>query len=88
MAKKPLWTEENLPPESLLWSLGLLSKDRETKPQKTDGSPSPEFKSFELADMFGKFTEVMKQGGRIRLGGDRTIGRGMLTVRLSEGVIR
>jgi CRISPR-associated protein Cmr4 len=88
VAKGALWTEENLPAESLLWSLGLLSKDRRPEPKKKDGSQSPAVKPFELADMFGKFTEVMKQGGRIRLGGDRTIGRGMLSVRLSEGVIR
>lgn len=75
VAKGALWTEENLPAESLLWSLALISKDRRPK-----GNKKPE-------DMLQNFTKLMEEGNRrLRLGGDRTIGRGMLSVRVSEGV--
>lgn len=80
VAKGALWTEENLPAESLLWSLALISKDRRPK---DDGG---KVVSFSPKVMLDRFTAVMKDGSRRRLGGDRTVGRGMLSVRISEGV--
>lgn len=77
-----LWTEENLPAESLLWNLGLLSSDR--RPLKKSQQREVELKALEPEKLLACFQKGVEKTNRIRLGGDRTIGRGMLSVRLSQ----
>ncbi|HMU41034.1 MAG TPA: type III-B CRISPR module RAMP protein Cmr4 [Pseudomonadota bacterium] len=93
VAKGALWTEESLPSESLLWSLGLVSKDR--RPLRRDSKSSNQSTAAGTSDKKPELTSqqmlacldaVVTEKSRIRLGGDRTIGRGMLSVRLSQGV--
>lgn len=73
VAKGALWTEESLPSESLLWSLATMVNSRKTKS-----------KEGEAKVLVGKVSEALKGHGRIRLGGDRTIGRGWMGVRLMD----
>lgn len=88
VAKGALWTEENLPSESLLWSLGLVSKDRRppfhNRQNGNQPPAAPPLKPEKILECLDAV--VTKKKSRIRLGGDRTIGRGMLSVRLLQGV--
>lgn len=89
VANGALWTEENLPAESLLWSLGLFSKDRRPPVRKgLSGNEPAVLVPLAPKQMLACLDAVMREQSRIRLGGDRTIGRGILSVQLSQGVTR
>ncbi len=79
VAKGALWTEENLPAESVLWSLGLFSHDRRK------GGESKQSLAVRQEEQRRLFREAATQVSRIRLGGDRTVGRGVVAIRLSQG---
>lgn len=65
-----LWTEESLPSETVLWTMATFADSR---------NPRREGKSENLCELFtGKVDEL----SRIYLGGDRSVGRGMVGLRL------
>jgi CRISPR-associated protein Cmr4 len=69
-----LWTEEHLPSDTLLYSPLHASRPR------TDKTPD----SLKTADDVLAFVHALKLD-RIQLGGDETIGRGIVKLRLSGG---
>lgn len=77
-----LWTEESLPSESLLWSLALYSKDRRPKDVRQSDEKEHGFSGSREAvrDLF--VNKLAARCTRIRLGGDRTVGRGIVGVRV------
>jgi CRISPR-associated protein Cmr4 len=68
-----LWTEESLPAETLLWSTALFSDGR-----RKGGSPK-------AAELQAQFVKKARAQHRIRLGGDRTVGRGLVGLRVLDG---
>jgi CRISPR-associated protein Cmr4 len=70
-----LWTEEHLPPDTLMYAPIFASKPR------VDKDPSPDI------DSAGKVLQWLSQKceGRILAGGDETVGRGMLYARFNGG---
>jgi CRISPR-associated protein Cmr4 len=73
--KAGLWTEESLPCDSLLYSVVHVRPSRNLK---ADSSPSPN-------DLSAKLREGLEgSGGLIQLGGNETVGQGMLRVRFLE----
>jgi len=84
VADGALWTEESLPAETLLWSLAFFAKERPSREakDKPDDSRKPPLEAEELRT---KLAAVAQQMTRIRLGGDRTVGRGIVGLRLREG---
>ncbi len=76
VAKRQLWTEENLPAESLLW--GALAFER---------SHYTRFGYKGAAFMREQFinSEVISGRRRLRLGGNRTVGRGLVGLQILEG---
>jgi CRISPR-associated protein Cmr4 len=72
--KGALWSEESLPAESLLWTLALFSDERGKKENRR-----------KAADLRDRFHALAQQRSRIRLGGDRTTGRGIVGVRVRAG---
>lgn len=70
--KGALWTEEALPSESLLWSVAMISDGR-----IPDGRGQERRGANALNECFS--TKLSKQG-RIFLGGDRTVGRGLVAL--------
>ncbi len=96
VANGALWTEEALPAESLLWSVVLVADERADKPPL--GNPTPDgakrqpMKAHELQQELSRAFGALHSKDtktppieRIRLGGDRSIGRGIVGVRLSNG---
>lgn len=73
VAKGALWSEEALPAESLLWTLAFVSDSR--RPAPAEGG------KIAARDLHKAFTDAA-QDRRIRLGGDRTVGRGLVGVRV------
>lgn len=71
VANGALWTEESLPAESLLWSLAFFADAR---------APSGDARKAQA--LRSRLLEEMKAMNRIRLGGDRTVGRGLVGVRV------
>jgi CRISPR-associated protein Cmr4 len=72
--KGALWSEESLPAESLLWTVALFGDEHGKKEKRQTA-----------ADLQKKFRELAKQRSRIRLGGDRTTGRGIVGVHVRTG---
>jgi CRISPR-associated protein Cmr4 len=72
-----LWTEEALPSESVLWSLVMISDSRQRENRRT--------KYARAEDLDKKFGEKLAEHPRIFLGGDRTVGRGLVALRRKEG---
>ncbi|MCK6530089.1 type III-B CRISPR module RAMP protein Cmr4 [Myxococcota bacterium] len=70
VAKGALWSEESIPAESFLWSLGTFTGDR--RPGEEAGAGA----------MRRDFVAAARECARIRLGGDRTVGRGVVGVRV------
>lgn len=70
-----LWSEESLPAESLLWSLAFFSDGKRKRTER-------KYEAHEFASTFGTQLGTL---GRIRIGGDRTVGRGIVGVRHSNG---
>lgn len=73
VSRGALWTEESLPAESVLWSVAMFADSR---------NPNRTGKRDELREAF-----VDKAGelSRIYLGGDRSVGRGMVGLRVASG---
>lgn len=76
VARGALWTEEALPPESLLWSLAFVENDR--RPEKYRAEERQGSASM-LQTLRGSV------GARLRLGGDQGTGRGLVGLRWKEG---
>jgi CRISPR-associated protein Cmr4 len=74
VAQGALWTEEHLPSDTLLYAPLHASKPR------TDKTPN----GLKTADDVLAFVRALKLD-RIQLGGDETIGRGIVRLRLSGG---
>lgn len=81
VAQSALWTEESLPAETLLWSIGFFAKERPKRGDVTEGKADGREPS-ELRKTLG---DKLKEMSRIRLGGDRTTGRGIVGIRLTQG---
>ncbi len=83
VADGALWTEEALPAESLLWSVVFTAqerKERSTADKEAGGEKRDPYQAEKLRD---ELTKALQQKARIRLGGDRSVGRGIVGVRLS-----
>jgi CRISPR-associated protein Cmr4 len=70
-----LWSEESFPAESLLWTLVAVSDAR----RKRNGTPH------KAADLAQSFCDIAESRTRIRLGGDQTVGRGVIGVNAWKG---
>jgi len=70
-----LWTEEHLPSETLLYATLFASKPR---------APSPPA-DLQDAQAVLRFVKDAIDGKRLQLGGDATVGRGIVKVRFVEG---
>lgn len=70
-----LWYEESLPPESLLYSVVLATDPRDKSNTLEDAN---EVINFVRQDVFSK-------ADRFQLGGDETVGRGIVKIRLLGG---
>lgn len=82
-----LWSEESLPAETILWSTAFFADGRRKPARTTEAEekrrpPHRSYKADELRRIFGAAGARL---GRIRLGGDRTIGRGIVGIRVTEG---
>ncbi len=75
VARGALWSEEHLPSDTLLYALLFASKPRANSP------PS----DLQDAASVLKFVTDRIDGKRLQLGGDATVGRGFVKVRISEG---
>lgn len=83
VANGALWTEESLPAETLLWSLAFFAEERPARASKDKPDTSPALlDATALRKRVGEEAAAMT---RIRIGGDRTIGRGVVGLRLVEG---
>ncbi len=71
-----LWTEEALPSESLLWSVVMMSNSR----QRVGKGADP----LRAAVLDAMLSDELEQRARIFLGGDRTVGRGLVSVKLQR----
>ena len=71
--KGALWTEEVLPSEALLWSVTMMSRCRRAKNEVVEAGA--------LHETFEKTLQARK---RIFLGGDRSIGRGVVALGFGE----
>lgn len=85
-----LWTEESLPAETLLYSLVFVSHGRRPpKPRKQESDKEreqePPRQAYLAADLVEHLEAEIGDGTRTRLGGDRTIGRGLVSLRLLPG---
>lgn len=72
-----LWSEENLPAESLLWAPMYFAHGKKLREDKTK---APEY----APDKLYEYVHKQLDGRRIRLGGDRTVGRGIVAARVAE----
>lgn len=71
-----LWTEESLPAESVLWSVAFFAKER--RPKKKDDTVGPR----DAETLKKLFVDAANGLSRVRLGGDRTTGRGLVGLRV------
>jgi CRISPR-associated protein Cmr4 len=74
VADGALWSEESLPAESLLWTIAFFTQERRKKDAKKDAG-----------ELQSRFCALAQRVSRIRLGGDRTTGRGLVGVRVRDG---
>lgn len=84
-----LWTEESLPAETLLWSVGFFANERPSRKEYEESQNKDEKKqqanqrkpegAKALQEKLQQELSLMK---RIRIGGDRTTGRGIVGVHL------
>lgn len=93
VADGALWTEESLPAETLLWSLMFFASEREAKARPSSDRPGngarpPERELHSAQKLQKKVEEELAAMTRIRLGGDRTVGRGIVGIRLRNGGVR
>lgn len=73
VAKGALWTEELLPSETLLWSVTMMSASRRAK---DDGR--------EAKALHEAFAGKLQDSSRTFLGGDRSVGRGVVALGFGE----
>jgi len=73
VAHGALWTEEYLPPETLLYASLFASRPRIRNPHLTSAR-----------DVLG-FVTAIADGRRLQLGGNATVGRGIVKLRFEEG---
>jgi len=73
--KGGLWSEESFPAESLLWTLVSMTKARRKRGNDT----------WDASSLVDWFCEVADTQTRIKLGGDQTVGRGVVGVRTCKG---
>lgn len=77
VAPGALWTEESLPSESLLWSVVMISDSRQRQERR--------IQACRATDLDAAFGRELDRHPRIFLGGDRTVGRGIVALRRKEG---
>ncbi|MCC6552091.1 MAG: type III-B CRISPR module RAMP protein Cmr4 [Polyangiaceae bacterium] len=77
-----LWSEESLPAETLLWSTAFFA-DGKRKPGEKQQQPA--FRSYKAEELRRLFGAAGARLSRIRLGGDRTTGRGIVGIRVTGG---
>jgi CRISPR-associated protein Cmr4 len=91
VADGALWTEESLPAETLLWSLAFFAEERPSREQQASkdkqdkDKPMDEWKPRGAEVLRKKLHAETQAMTRIRLGGDRTVGRGIVGIRLRDG---
>lgn len=92
VADGALWTEEALPAESLLWSVVLISDEKHDKPTTKQRADRECLRRDQLLppllQALGALSPTDPKAPpprRLRLGGDRSIGRGIVGARLSNG---
>lgn len=76
-----LWTEEHLPPESLLYAPARATRLRVNKDDKPDalkGGGTAEGEAAAVLDWIGNADNIPH---RFQLGGDETVGRGLVSLR-------
>jgi CRISPR-associated protein Cmr4 len=73
-----LWTEEHLPTDTLLYAAVLASAPR----QKSDDLPQT-WRGKGAEDILARARELVP--GRLQLGGDETVGRGIVRLRWTDG---
>ena len=73
VAPGALWTEEVLPSEALLWSVTMMSRCRRAKEAGR-----------EAGGLHETFAKTLNERKRIFLGGDRSIGRGVVALGFGE----
>lgn len=76
-----LWTEEHLPSETLLYATLFASKPR----VKDDELPDDWKQANDRVEKILEFVREAVDGKRLQLGGDATVGRGVVKVRFVEG---
>lgn len=76
-----LWTEEHLPSETLLYATLFASKPR----VKDDELPDDWKQANDRVEKILEFVREAVDGKRLQLGGDATVGRGIVKVRFVEG---
>jgi CRISPR-associated protein Cmr4 len=89
VADGALWTEESLPAETLLWSLMFFTREREGKePPQSDRNgkttPKPSREPYDAQKLQREVRTKLDAMTRIRLGGDRTVGRGIVGIRMYD----
>ncbi|KYG10842.1 hypothetical protein BE21_58705 [Sorangium cellulosum] len=81
-----LWSEESLPAESVLYSVAFLSNGRRPdRPSQGRNGEQTSRKRYRAADLTDALRKYTGEGTRTRLGGDRTVGRGLVSLRLLAG---
>ncbi len=76
---RALWTEEHLPSETLLYATLFASKPR----VKDEALPQDWKQASDRVEEIMKFVKGAIDGKRLQLGGDATVGRGIVKVRVA-----
>lgn len=88
VAKGALWTEEHLPPESLLYAPARATRLRQDKADKV-ASLAGETAAAEAANVLDWVSNADNIPHRFQLGGDETVGRGLVSLRwLKAGQVK
>lgn len=83
VAPGALWTEECLPAETLLWSTALIGNSRRAKKgEEREGRERPSTAADLKRYLIGQTRDLDRH--RICLGGDRTVGRGLVGLRVFD----
>ncbi len=81
VARGQLWTEEHLPPESLLYAPARATRLRVDNGSKPDGLKGDGTATGEAAAVLDWVGDAANIPHRFQLGGDETVGRGLVSVR-------
>lgn len=77
--KGGLWTEENLPSETLLWSVAAFERSRHPNFGLTESGKSGRHRpTAEAMRAYFANSAAMQDRRRLRIGGNRTVGRGLV----------